>query len=257
MKKSLLLITFLCGFLVICTQTFAAPVPVYLDVWTEHRSYDQTGRFNGELDRYYTTVYAQVQFNGATVLTADVDFNGTGTIAMTEEFLSGSWAPGPGERAFSTHLGFTNDFASYNAADWTGNYFFTFETDDPVPPSNIYPTVTRSAGQLQVLDAPTASMTGNLLSWASVTDADFYRIRLMDPTNMANLLWQTNTSGTSFDLTGLVANGDYVLRLEARKIDGPMVARSAYFSEVTVTPVPGAVILLGSGLLGLVGLRQS
>jgi len=50
---------------------------------------------------------------------------------------------------------------------------------------------------------------------------------------------------SGFDLTGLVANDDYTLRMEARKDGsiGGLTARGAYFTSITVTPIPGAIWL--------------
>ncbi len=257
MKKGFILITLLFSFLLVSTLAFAAPVTEYALVWSNHNSYDQN-IWAGRVDDYGTVLYWEGTMDpGATVTSFQATLNGTATYDIYEWFGTGVWDPSNfGNRAFVRGgLGGTQNPNDYYPSNWEGTWEINIQTDmGNLTDSNIW-----GPGELQFMNAPTVtSIAGNVVSWTAVPDVSAYRVRLVDLADGDHLIFDSgNLAGTSFDLSGLVANDDYRLRIEARKYThNGMVARSVYFSDITVTPVPGAIILLGSGLLGLVGLRR-
>jgi hypothetical protein len=91
-------------------------------------------------------------------------------------------------------------------------------------------------------------------------EVDQYRVRIYSPGSSFNIHDSGSFSGvTNYDVpSGVLDAGElYYVRVEARHLDGGYLeSRSNTFEPFSTVPIPGAVWLLGSGLVGLVGLRK-
>lgn len=97
------------------------------------------------------------------------------------------------------------------------------------------------------------------ITWNSVTNAEKYRVVLMR--SATDHFWKSdwsNDTTASID-AGVLSPGETVfVRVQAGDFESPGVLenRSSAFEEFSTVPIPGAVWLLGSGLIGLLGLRK-
>ncbi len=250
MKKCMLIITLILSCFSFSGQAFAAPTTEFLSAWAEHRSYDQSV-FVGRADQYYTFAYWELSDIVADVTDASVTV-WRKEINLIESNWTPGWGPPPDTRAFYTTLGYTENAMDYFPAAWETTYDFNIETTV----GDWTETLIIQEFDMLIMDAPVTTVMGNIVTWGDVAQADRYRLRLINPVD-GDLLYQFKDVASGFDLTGQVPNGDYIIRMEARK-DGStgLTARGAYFSSITVTPIPGAIWLLASGLLGLVGYKR-
>ena len=63
--------------------------------------------------------------------------------------------------------------------------------------------------------------------------------------------------GTGFDLAGTEFEGEWIQYVRVDGPEGYMGGEIDAFADVSAVPIPGAIWLLGSGLVGLMGLRRS
>lgn len=151
-----------------------------------------------------------------------------------------------------------------NLSTWETTYNFSLEWNDGSAQSHT-DSVTINPGELVILDIPTFTMTGNILTWDTVASADWYRISVFDSTEYF-LTATPSLTGNSYEFTGEMVPGEYIIRMEAMKANAttnntsslPYSSRSIYYDKITVTatPIPNAFFLLGSGLIGLVGIKN-
>ncbi len=255
MKKVLLSVFLSAVCIFSAGQAMAALSNISVSIYAEHRAYDSA--YYSEADRYYLNVYWEAAgLDDVTVNSFIVSYNGE-SYNLTEETSIGIWAPTVGTIAFAAKLGYTNNPDLFNADAWEGTYSFALDTS-----GDDYSSTYTVSYDLTVMDAPTVSVSGNTVTWGTVDGADQYRIRLIDINDPNNLLYQfkVNSDGSdsySFDLSGLVLSGNYILRVETRDYEsGSLAARSSYTTQISIVPVPGAFLLFGSGLLIVTGYRR-
>ncbi|MBU1055840.1 MAG: hypothetical protein KKC46_18735 [Proteobacteria bacterium] len=146
--------------------------------------------------------------------------------------------------------------------DWEAEYTFQLGS---TPYSYNIPN-----GALTGLDLPATSWNAatKVLSWAPVKGADTYLIFLWD--NIGGVLTPTdiipyiNPYTTSYNMTGLyepwqtvsVMAQDTAFGLSWNPGFYSVVNESAYFTILNPVPIPSAILFLGSGFLGFLGISR-
>jgi hypothetical protein len=224
-------------------------------VHIEHRAYSPY--FSNNAEHAYASIFWEGEgIDPSSIKSFTVTHTASGTAdIMYYDDSTGVWAS-TAQLPYYGSLGKTDDIEGFDAADWEGEYQFNIVTED----NTTYlftQTIPESyfAGLINVPEF--ISFENNILKWKAVFGADEYRIRLMNTDDWSHCIYQEKLIGTKFDFSNLSYHGDYVVRIEALDyLDYRQVGRGTYFQEVTLTPVPGTVILIGSGLLFLTGIRR-
>ena len=167
-------------------------------------------------------------------------YNPVGGVVDANDLLPGTTAYVTGmiDTAAGTFtLGSTDTFFASNWSTSGGTLYtagtYTVSTVDPAPGvSGGSYTFTVGAGQLGAMVD---------FAWSTTTGIDVL------------MIWNVATSGgmTTYTMTDPDGNGI----MGTGMIDGPFVGFNANFN-MSAVPVPAAVWLLGSGLLGLVGVAR-
>lgn len=146
-----------------------------------------------------------------------------------------------------------------------GYTFFASNFGSPPVTSTSIVVPEGSIKQLSFVEALISGGANPTITWDPVAGADQYRFRLYDPVGLttlfdAKIYSDGRTSPYTYAYLGdlLSVNPNLLIFMEARDYLGDTGqllnrSRTIYSSPV---PVPPSVLLLGSGLIGLVGLRR-
>jgi hypothetical protein len=102
-------------------------------------------------------------------------------------------------------------------------------------------------------DVDGANCSTGWVNWYFVASVEFPEQSLWDENRYANSsLALTNAIGTSFTLTSDADVSFYI----KDGVNGSFTSDNAGGMSLSVVPIPGAIWLLGSGLLGLIGIAR-
>lgn len=222
---------------------------------TENRAHDaHFENTSGYLEYFKMFALVEVDTTDTTTITGDGDPIETENLIYEE-----SWS-GPIYKQHQKTFADTSGTTPF--ADWE-NESFTFETTGP---TYAYRNTTGiDFFQLGIAsDLQTTPGYYPIITWSDIAGADSYVLRIMaldgegNPTGAPLFNVYGVTSG--YQYTGeLFESGEPLsVIIEARDTQGSygIANRSRYYGYHNPVPVPGAVWLLGSGLVGLVGFRR-
>jgi len=246
-----------------CANAYAGPATIY------EASVFSNYNYNADSGTGYFMMLA-----GVTVDTTAYDV-----------YIQGMPSPAPSDLQLPLNLDYAlmgNIYSDYFAtwqgypdpedSSWEGTYTFYVNDDGTSGFSGgdtTYPWTIPVNGISEMALVTDVNITGGnhpTISWDTVSAANYYRVRLYHP-DSGELLWQSNllaeAQGTaqSFQYTEDLFEQHGLLDVAIEANDGAgaeqdWLNRSRYVVAYNAVPIPGAVWLLGSGFIGLVGLRK-